>query len=209
MSEHLLVGRTARCTARYGDRVSQGEVRLETDELVFRGDFRLSIPFKEMWSVEALDGWVEIAFGGKRAGFRLGPKAADWVERILRPPGLLDKLGVGAGMRVSVLGLGEEGFEEELKERGAEVSRRLRRGSDIVFFLARDRGELGKLPRLQEAIARDGAVWVIWPKGGKGQAIREGDVIAAGPGAGLVDVKVVRFSDSLSALKLVVPVAKR
>ena len=206
------MGRTARCTARYGDRVSEGEARLETDELVFRGDFRLSIPFKEMWSVEALDGWLEIAFGGKRAGFRLGPKAADWVERILRPPGLLDKLGVRPGMRVSVLGLDEEGFVEELKERGADVSRRLRKGSDMVFFLARDPGELGKLPRLQAAIARNGAVWVIWPKGGKGsggKAIREGDVIAAGTGAGLVDVKVVRFSDALSALKLVVPVAKR
>jgi hypothetical protein len=34
-------------------------------------------------------------------------------------------------------------------------------------------------------------------------------VRAAGPGAGLVDVKVVSFSETLSALKMVIPVAQR
>jgi hypothetical protein len=34
-------------------------------------------------------------------------------------------------------------------------------------------------------------------------------VRAAGPAAGLVDVKVVSFSDSLSGLKMVIPVAQR
>jgi len=60
---------------------------------------------------------------------------------------------------------------------------------------------------LRAAIKPAGAIWVIWPKGRK--AFREDDVRAAGPGAGLVDVKVVSVSDALSGLKMVIPLAQR
>jgi hypothetical protein len=50
-------------------------------------------------------------------------------------------------------------------------------------------------------------VWVVWPKGRK--ELREDDVRAAGGPAGLVDVKVMAFSDTLSGLKMVVPLARR
>ena len=39
--------------------------------------------------------------------------------------------------------------------------------------------------------------------------IRESDVMAAAKAAGLVDIKNASFSETHSALKLVVPVAKR
>ena len=48
---------------------------------------------------------------------------------------------------------------------------------------------------------------MIWPKGRK--EFREDDVRAAGPDAGLVDVKVVAFSETLSGLKMMIPVAQR
>ena len=48
---------------------------------------------------------------------------------------------------------------------------------------------------------------MVWPKGGK--EFREDDVRAYGPRAKLVDVKVVRFSDALSALKMMIPRAQR
>jgi hypothetical protein len=54
---------------------------------------------------------------------------------------------------------------------------------------------------------KDGAVWVVWPKGRR--EFREDDVRAYGPRAKLVDVKVVRFSDTLSALKMMIPRAQR
>ena len=40
----------------------------------------------------------------------------------------------------------------------------------------------------------------MWPKGRK--EFREDDVRAAGPSVGLVDVKVVAFSETLSGLKM-------
>jgi len=42
-----------------------------------------------------------------------------------------------------------------------------------------------------------------------GKEFREDDVRNFGPRAELVDVKVVAFSDTLSGLKMVVPLAKR
>ena len=69
------------------------------------------------------------------------------------------------------------------------------------------RADLVRLGPLRDAIVRNGAIWVVWPKGGK--ELREDDVRAFGAKVGLVDVKVVSFSDSLSGLKMVIPVKER
>ena len=49
---------------------------------------------------------------------------------------------------------------------------------------------------------------MVSPKG-KGALVKDTDVMAAAREAGLVDTKVVSFSDTHTALKLVIPVAKR
>ncbi|PYR70118.1 MAG: hypothetical protein DMF88_03745 [Acidobacteria bacterium] len=51
------------------------------------------------------------------------------------------------------------------------------------------------------------AIWVIRPKGS--QQISESDVMKAGKAAGLVDVKVARFSETHTAEKFVIPVSRR
>jgi hypothetical protein len=119
----------------------------------------------------------------------------------------MDKLGVKAGARVSLVGLDEPWLREQLAERGADVSTRVRKGSDLVLAGMSAPGDLSRLAALRAAIEPDGAVWVIWPKGRK--EFREDDVRAAGPAARLVDVKVVSVSETLSGLKMVVPVALR
>ena len=56
-------------------------------------------------------------------------------------------------------------------------------------------------------IVPNGSVWTVRRKGRKD--LTEADVRAAGKAAGLVDVKVVRFSDTHTAEKFVIPVADR
>ena len=70
-----------------------------------------------------------------------------------------------------------------------------------------EKRDLDLLTRLRGVIAPAGAVWVFWRKGR--QELREDDVRGAAIAQGLVDVKVIRVSDELSGLKLVIPVALR
>jgi hypothetical protein len=125
------------------------------------------------------------------------------------PRGLLEKLGVKPEMRIGVAGVRDEDFLEQLHERVVGVSETsLPPQADIVFYEAVRPEDLARLPELRDAIARKGAVWVVSPKG-KGAQIKDTDVMAAAKAAGLVDTKVVSFSETHTALKLVIPVAKR
>jgi hypothetical protein len=120
---------------------------------------------------------------------------------------LIEKLGVKPGARTSVLGVKDAGFLSDLEGAGADISRRRRGSSDLVFLAVEHLDDLAHLAGLEPYLERDGAVWAVFPKGRKD--LREVDVIGAGVGAGLVDNKVVRFSDTHTALRFVIPVARR
>ena len=120
---------------------------------------------------------------------------------------LLDKLGVKPGQKVSVLGLDDPSFLSQLHDRSADVTLRVRKGSDLIFFYMDDRRGLARLIEVRPSVKPNGAIWVLWRKGRK--EFQEDDIRAFGPQAGLVDVKVVAFSATLSALKMVIPVALR
>ena len=120
----------------------------------------------------------------------------------------LDKLGVKAGMRVAVLGVAERDFLPELKQRTPDVAAgRARKDTAMIFLGLEGPAALRRLGTLQRSMLRDGAIWVLWPKGQK--HITEGMIRTAAIEHGLVDIKVVAFSERLSGLKLVIPVARR
>jgi hypothetical protein len=119
----------------------------------------------------------------------------------------IEKLGVRPGMRVSVLGVPDANFREELVAAGADISGRVRRGSAVLFVAIDDQAGLDRLARLEHYLARNGAVWAVFPKGRK--ELRDIDVIRAGVAAGLVDNKVIRFSDTHTAFRFVIPLARR
>jgi hypothetical protein len=202
------MGSEADCDVRLNERTSKGRARLEEKELLFRGDFRLKIPFGDVKSIDVKRGVMKIAFPGGEASFDLGPDAEKWAEKIRNPRSLLDKLGVKPGMKISLLGIDDDRFKKQLEARTDDVTEgRAAKGSDIVFVKMTEAKEAARLKSLKEAIKPDGAVWVVWPKGRK--AFREDDARSAGPSAGLVDVKVASFSETLSALKMVIPVKDR
>lgn len=122
---------------------------------------------------------------------------------------LLDKLGVRPGARVALVGLTDPAFRALLAERTSSVVEGLPRATtDLVFLTADSPAELAVLGQLRQAITPDGAVWVVSAKG-RSATLRDTDVIAAARAAGLVDNKVVAFSETHTALRLVIPVAER
>jgi hypothetical protein len=202
------MGLEARCQARMGRQASMGKARLEERDLVFRGDFKVTVPLAELRRVEVRSGGLHLEWADGKVVLDLGEQAARWADKIQHPPSLLDKLGVKPSARVSVIGLADEGFLAQLRARSSDVTvGRARPGSQIVLVAMSSRADLPRLTKLRAAIDKGGAVWVVWPKGR--QEFREDDVRAYGPTAGLVDVKVARFSETLSALKMVIPRAQR
>lgn len=204
------MGYDAACTLRIDGASSKGVARLEQKELVFRGDVRLAIPLTEVESATAQDGVLRLRFGNREARLELGAAASKWAARISNPPSRLDKLGVKPGMRVAATGLPDRSFVQELERRGAVlVPFRSRQGErlDLLFYPAADRRALVRFPELKESIQPDGAIWIVRPKGST--AITEAETMAAGKRAGLVDVKVVSFSETHTAEKFVIPVADR
>ncbi|HSL69338.1 MAG TPA: DUF3052 family protein [Longimicrobiales bacterium] len=198
------MGKEAHCIAHYQGQSSSGTLQLETDDVRFKGDFRLKIPLKTIQQAVAQDGALRVRWPDGEARFELGAAAAKWAEQITNPKSLLDKLGVKPGLSVAVVGITDEEFLSDLHERVSGVRGGApARGTDLVFFQADLPKQLDALKKLKAAINSDGVIWVVTPK--KRPEIADTVVMAAGKSAGLVDVKVVRFSETHSALKFVIP----
>ena len=136
---------------------------------------------------------------------------------------LVDKLGVRPGARVALAPAGRgaatadrDPFAELrglLRERSADVSE-LRPGDpappacDLVFLEADSIDDLLRIGVLRRALVANGAIWVVSRKG-RTATLRDVDVIDAAKSVDLVDNKVVAFSPTHTALRLVIPVALR
>ncbi len=129
-------------------------------------------------------------------------------ERDYSHRALLDKLGVKPGQQVAVLDVNDAAFLKELAARVPDfVHEKPSKDADLIFLAAEEIKALARMKSLASAIQKAGAIWVVYPKGQK--HIREADVMAAGKSAGLTDNKVCRFSDTHTALRFVVPLARR
>ncbi len=203
------MGLESNIQATFKGRTATGKARLEADALEFRSDaFKLSVPLKQIKKAVARDGTLTIASSQGTIALELGPAAARWAAKIQNPPSRLDKIGVKPDWKVSVIGAVDQDFLNELARAVHQLSvgRTLKR-SDAIFLGATKEADLRRLAALKSSIQRDGAIWVIRPKGRP--EISERAVMAAGKAAGLVDVKVVGFSPTHTAEKFVIPVNDR
>jgi hypothetical protein len=201
------MGQQTRCNVRYQGATSTGTAQLETDDLRFRGEFRLRLPLAELCSVEASDGELRVGWAAGEAVFELGPLAECWAGKIRNPRTLLDKLGVKPGQRVAVLGVSDAAFWEQLRALDIDLTGTLTPNLDHILLQADERADLESFPTLRPYLAPAGGVWVVVPKGVR--TITELDVLHAGRAAGLTDVKVARFSATHTAHRFVIPLAQR
>src|ERR1700730_17421527 len=196
------------CKARFGRQESEGKALLETSEILFRGEFRLKIPFAMIKSVKASDGELRVETPGGLAVLYLGAAAEKWREKILHPKSRQQKLGIKPGAKVSLLGDFDAEFLREIGELTKSVSKdKVAAGSEWIFLQADSKRDFRALLKISKSMAGQAALWIVYPKGQK--HITENDVLAAGRAAGMKDVKVVGFSTTHTALKFVVPLSGR
>ena len=111
-------------------------------------------------------------------------------------------------MRVASFDLDDPGFTTSLLERGARLGADGDAELDLAFLMVRRRGDLDRLADLRPLIRPNGAIWVLRVKGPTA-TVRDVDVIEAGQRHRLVDNKIASFSDTLAAMRLVIPVRLR
>ena len=202
------MGNEVKCTVSSGEQKSEGRALLETSEILFRGDFRLKIPFSTIKSAKAVDGELRLQTAEGLAVFHLGAAAEKWCEKILHPKSRIEKLGVKADAKVSLVGGFDAGFLTEIGKLTKSVSEgKVAPDSEWIFFSADSKEDLGGLSKISKSMKGAAALWIVYPKGQK--RITENDVLAAGRKTGLKDVKVVGFSSTHTALKFVIPLSNR
>lgn len=130
------------------------------------------------------------------------------MERVSTKP-LLDKLGVRPGMRVALIDVEDEAIRSLLADRTSDITEGWPElDTDVVLLGADSTDALEPLETLSRRIRPNGAIWVVSRKG-KAATLRDVEVIDAAKAAGLVDNKVVSFSATHTALRLVIPLARR
>lgn len=122
-------------------------------------------------------------------------------ERVYRGS-RVQKLGARPGMRALLVDIPDDSFEAELIEAGVEIVSGPRAQADLVFLGVAAVADLAGIARLKRRIPKDGTLWLVRPKG-RDTPVPERDAMEAGLASGLVDVKVVSFSDTHTALKYV------
>lgn len=122
---------------------------------------------------------------------------------------LIDKLGVKPDARVALVNLMDLGLEALLATRTSDVTYgKPAPDTDLIFLGANSIDELGGLSALRSHLRPDGGIWVVFRKG-KAATLRDVDVIEAAVANGLVDNKVVSFSETHTSQRLVIPRAMR
>ena len=182
-------------------------MQLETDEVRFRGEFRVTVPLSEIATATADAGTLVLEYPGGPLELELGDRAERWAHAVRHPKTVVEKLGVKPGQRVALHGVDAAEFRALLAEREVAVVDE-QRDLDHLFAAAESAADLDAVAGLRAWLAPDGGLWLIRRKG-RDAAVSEGEVRAAGRAAGLVDVKVVRFSDTHTADKFVIPRAER
>src|SRR6266446_6810943 len=110
------MGNEVTCKVQFGKQQSAGKALLETSEILFRGGFRLKIPFSTIKSAKAVDGELLLQTVDGLAIFHLGAAAAKWCDKILHPKSRTEKLGVNPGAKISLLGSFAPDFLAEISE---------------------------------------------------------------------------------------------
>jgi hypothetical protein len=205
------MGQELKTSLRWDGRIIEVTAYLEGDHLKFSGGATMTIPFGEMMSVESNGGFLDFKTSRGLMMLELGAKADAWKEKIKNPKALVEKLGLDATKKVCIAGKIDAGLKSEIEASGAKVAKTARgKDFDVIFLAANAKKDLEKMPSLKEMIVDDGGIWIVYPKGLTGEdAITERAVLTSGRIIELTDNKVAKIDDTLTAVRFVIPVAKR
>jgi hypothetical protein len=147
------MGAEARCTAHLEGQSSEGTALLETDFVLFRGSFRVKVPFKSIRKLSVSAEQLVIVWEEGTLKLDLGAAAGKWLRKIENPPSLMDKLGVKPGMSVCVIGIRDESFLEAVRSIASGVGTRLAPKSDMIIAAIESSDDLEMIAKAEANLA--------------------------------------------------------
>lgn len=212
------MGREARCAVQvhgndHVERAGDARVHLDNDELLVSGParsgLRARIPRATIRDVDADGGVVHVRWDEGTLALHLGARSDAWAAALREPPKpVIDKLGVKAGMTVSVVGVPNDALVAQLRARATDLAvGTFTPASHVILLGVATPADLDAITPASAALRPHGALWVLHPRGVR--EVADTVIFAAGKAAGLVATKVARIDDVLTGEMLVRPKASR
>lgn len=193
------------CKLQVGKDHYEGHVRMEGDFIDFAGATKFRFRLGEIRTPRCEADVIMFSFHGNPVSIGLGEVqvAEEWIEYILNPQTLADKLGVEQGDSVRLLNLDDEELLSSLAGKEAKIVSREAARSNLVMLGVERASELRQIEDLTEKLRPNGAIWVVLPKGGR--MVTKANVVAKAREVGFSQVETLDFSETQSAFKMVRP----
>jgi hypothetical protein len=197
------------CKLEVGREHYEGRVRMSGDHIDFAGSTKFRFRISEMRDPDRSEQSIVFNFHGNPVNIELSSlrAAENWIAYILHPQTLADKLGVKEGQTIRVMNLEDEDLLTSLQSKNTKMASRATSRCDLVMLGVERSAELRQLEDISESLRPKGAIWVVLPK--TGRLVTKANVSAAAREAGLNQVDVVDYSETMSAFKIVRPSAPK
>jgi hypothetical protein len=198
-----IMGREASCECTFNGTTAKVKALLETNELILRGDIRMTAPLHSLSKVRVESDTLCFNLDKHPMQLHLGAKAAEsWAKKIKTPPPpLADKLGI-TGKTVRTIGpIADKALYSAL------CSAALVRAEnpDLILSVVETPESLASTLRdAQKQLARSIPIWLVYRKG-PGHPINESHIRSTLRALGYMDTKVASVSAEFTALRFNLP----
>lgn len=191
------------CRLQMGRDRFDGKVRMEADHIDFAGNTKYRFRLTEITQPRKDETAISFGFHGHTVSIDLGnARTADhWIDYILHPLSLADKLGVKEGHTIRVMNIEDTALISSLQGKKTKLVSTNEARCDMVMLGVERASELRQLEDLSENLRPDGAIWVVLPKSVR--TVTKANVFAAAREAGMTHVEVVDFSETQAAHKII------
>lgn len=197
------------CKLQVGRDRYDGRVRMEADHIDFSGTTKFRFRLTEITHPRREEEAIRFNFHGSPVVISLdNSRTTDgWMNYILHPQTLADKLGVQTGHTVRVLNVEDATLMASLTGKSVKIINDAVGDFDIALLGIERPAELRQIEDLAEFLRLDGAIWVVLPKSVR--TVTKANVFAAAKEAGLKQTEVFDFSENRAAYKIVRPAIVR
>ncbi len=192
------MGLEAKTTAVKGQVSATGRLHVDSKQIAFTSkDLKWSLDLGPAVKTKSTNGQLVVWKGQDKITFDV-EKVDRWIDKIMNPPSLLEKLGVKPEMKCWLSSGFSRTFRQQLKDGAASITRKIE-NCDLAFLFLNDREQFGLMMETCEQLPEKINIWVVYPKGV--QQITQGDVMSQMKKIGFGPGKTAAFDDQLSSMR--------